>query len=176
MVADLNFTVEKHKVKEQQTPRVHPFHGFLRDSGRGQVAFLASLWVFLAAYFMGGVWAAGCALTTLPWWVFASLLAAEFTVLVVYKCCQGELASGGDLTDQIKLLPGNAGGSWGASALMTLAYFLTTSTLPLLQFRVSVSRVRIAEVWAHPPLHLPELSTPPRWAGVRSAFASFTAS
>ena len=121
----------------QQTPDVHPVWGFLRKSGLGQAAFFVSCWAFLSSYFMSFILAACCLLTTRLAWVFFSVVLFEFLVYLGFKGAQRELASGADLTDQVKLLPlGTGGGSFGATLVLTFAFYILNSTVPWFIARV----------------------------------------
>ena len=125
LVADLNYTIESDKMKAQQTPGVHPFHGFLRASALGQAALFFSSWAFISAYLACTVFAFGCLLVTQPSWVFLALATTEYGTMVAFKAAQGELVGGPDHTNSIVV-----------SLVGNLGFYIMTSSTPMYQLRV----------------------------------------
>jgi len=124
LVTDLNYTIESDKMKAQQTPGVHPFHGFLRASALGQAALFFSSWAFLSAYLACTVFAFGCLLVTQPSWVFLALATTEFGIIVAFKAAQGELVSGPDHTNSTVVV-----------VFSSLGHYIVTSSTPMYQLR-----------------------------------------
>ena len=126
LLADLNYTVESTKMKEQQTPGVHPLYGYIRDSAFGQAALVLSSWAFLSFYVFTTVFAFGCLLIKQPWWVFICIPTVEVWVLVGIKWAQGEGSPRFVLTE--------------TPAFFIVYYimsYITLTAAPLFQLRVS---------------------------------------
>ena len=139
--------MENARTKEQQTPRVHPLYGFLRESALGQGTFFVFAWVFHTSYLASTVLAFSCLFITQPPLISLGLPLLEYGSLVGVKMAQGEIAPG--LFRK---------GSLSVSGIYHALQYISVSAVPLYNFRVRKGR-HIHIALPAPPL--PTLSPPP---------------